>query len=64
MIFYHHDLKIELDDAWWAEAQMAGCTRIGYGLPQSSDVSGARWHFAFVPTPDLPLAETTAAFQR
>ena len=24
MILYHHDLKVELDDAWWAEAQMAG----------------------------------------
>src|SRR6266852_6251262 len=23
MIFYHHDLMIELDDSWWAEAQMA-----------------------------------------
>ncbi len=23
MIFYHHDLKVELDDGWWAEAQMA-----------------------------------------
>jgi hypothetical protein len=25
------------------------CARIGSGLPQSSDVGGARWHFAFVP---------------
>jgi hypothetical protein len=24
MIFYHHDLKVELDDAWWAETQMGG----------------------------------------
>ncbi|MFY9900738.1 MAG: hypothetical protein WAK67_23555 [Xanthobacteraceae bacterium] len=24
MILNHHDLRIELDDAWWAEAQMAG----------------------------------------
>jgi hypothetical protein len=24
MIFYHHDLQIELDDSWWAEAQMDG----------------------------------------
>jgi hypothetical protein len=24
MIFYHHDLQIELDDAWWAEAEMEG----------------------------------------
>jgi hypothetical protein len=22
MIFHHHDLTVELDDAWWAEAQM------------------------------------------
>jgi len=24
MIFNHHDLTVELDDAWWAEAQMIG----------------------------------------
>ncbi|MGD0633003.1 MAG: hypothetical protein ABSA13_01810 [Beijerinckiaceae bacterium] len=24
MILTHHDLKIELDDAWWAEAGMTG----------------------------------------
>jgi hypothetical protein len=24
MIFYHRDLKIQLDDSWWAEAQMGG----------------------------------------
>lgn len=24
MIFHHHDLTIELDASWWAEAQMAG----------------------------------------
>jgi hypothetical protein len=24
MVLNHHDLRIELDDAWWAEAQMAG----------------------------------------
>src|ERR1700730_11284201 len=24
MIFYHYDLMIELDDSWWAEAQMTG----------------------------------------
>ena len=29
MIFYHHYLKVELDDAWWAEAQMAYFVRSG-----------------------------------
>ena len=24
MIFHHHDLQIELDDSWWAEAGMSG----------------------------------------
>jgi hypothetical protein len=24
MIFYHHDLKVELDDAEWAETQIGG----------------------------------------
>jgi hypothetical protein len=29
MIFHHHDLTIELDDSWWAEAQMAGFVPAG-----------------------------------
>jgi hypothetical protein len=24
MIFHHHDLKVDLDDSWWTEAQMEG----------------------------------------
>jgi hypothetical protein len=29
MILTHHDLRIELDDAWWAEAGMAGFVPLG-----------------------------------
>jgi hypothetical protein len=40
MIFYHHDLNIELDDAWWAEAQMAGFVPLSRAY--RVDVAGAK----------------------
>jgi hypothetical protein len=40
MIFYHHDLKIELDDAWWAEAQMADF--VAPGRAYRVDIAGAK----------------------
>jgi hypothetical protein len=48
MIFSHHDLKIELDDAWWAEAQMAGFVppgtayRVDRSAPKGQRVFEAR----------------------
>jgi len=40
IISYHHDLKIELDDAWWAEAQMAGFVPLSRAY--RVDVAGAK----------------------
>jgi hypothetical protein len=48
MIFYHHDLKVELDDAWWAETQMGGFVppgaayRVDLGAAKGEKVFEAR----------------------
>jgi hypothetical protein len=43
MIFHHHDLTIELDDSWWAEAQMAGFvpTGVSYRVDLDAAKGGA-----------------------
>jgi hypothetical protein len=45
MIFYHHDLKVELDDAWWAEAHMAGF--VPQGTAYRVDLGAAKGEGAF-----------------
>jgi hypothetical protein len=51
MIFYHHDLKIELDDAWWAEAQMAHF--VPPGTAYRVDLSAAKGRTVF----EVPIDE-------
>jgi hypothetical protein len=48
MILHHHDLVIELDDAWWAEAQMTGFVPSGACYRAEPD---ARWGRAIFEAP-------------
>jgi hypothetical protein len=34
MMFYHHDLEVELPDVWWSEAGMECFTPFSRGLPE------------------------------
>jgi hypothetical protein len=40
MVLNHHDLKIELDDAWWAEAGMLGFVPTGPSYRAGPDAGG------------------------
>jgi hypothetical protein len=59
MILRHHDLMVELDDAWWAEAQMSGFVPSGICYRAEPD---ARWGRAMFEAPIEPKSSSGVGF--